>query len=238
MTTHDHDGWPGKLSEHVDGGLTPEESRALEAHLSTCAECRQALADLRDIVARARALGPVEPSRDLWPGIEEAIGGSVRAAGEGDVLAFPGTRRRPAPRGLFLTVPQLAAAAAALVLLSTAATWWAGPGVGTRQAAVPTTPDRGAAASLAARAIEPPPGLAQELAALEGALAQARSRLAPNTVRVLEKNLSVIDRAIDESVRALEVDPSNPFLRDHLDRAYREKADFLREVAAITEWEG
>jgi hypothetical protein len=100
------------------------------------------------------------------------------------------------------------------------------------------TPDRGGAAAMAARALEAPPALAQELAALEGVLAEARSRLAPNTVRVLEKNLSVIDRAIEESVRALEVDPSNPFLRDHLDRAYREKADFLREVAAITEWEG
>ena len=48
----------------------------------------------------------------------------------------------------------------------------------------------------------------------------------------------MIQRAIDESVRALTVDPNNPFLRDHLDRAYREKADFLREVNAIVGWEG
>lgn len=238
MNTQEHERWLERLSDHVDGALAADESEALEAHLSGCASCRQALADLRDIVAQARALGPIEPARDLWPGIADALGGPARGAADGDVIAFPGTRRRPAPRGLFLTVPQLAAAAAALVVLSTAATWWAGPGVGARRAAVPVSPDSGAAAFTAAGRPEPSPDLARELAALTAAFAQARARLDPNTVRILEKNLGVIDRAIDESLRALDMDPSNPFLRDHLDRAYRQKADFLREVASITEWEG
>jgi anti-sigma factor RsiW len=235
MTIRDHDRWLDKLSEHLDGGLSPEESRALEAHLAGCADCRQALADLRDIVARAHELGPVEPDRDLWPGIADAMG---RAR----VIAFPLTRRRPAPRGLFLTVPQLAAAAAVLVVISGAATWWAGPGVGARgpQAGAPeaAAPAAEAPAALAAQGLEPAPDLAQELASLEAALAQARSRLDPNTVRILEKNLGVIERAIGESRRALEVDPGNEYLRQHLDRAYRDKADFLREVALISEWEG
>jgi hypothetical protein len=86
--------------------------------------------------------------------------------------------------------------------------------------------------------LDPAPDLAVELASLEAVLEQARSRLAPNTVRILEKNLGVIERAIQESRRALEVDPGNEYLRQHLDRAYRDKADFLREVAYITAWEG
>ena len=235
MTTQDHDRWIERLSDHVDGGLSSEESRALEAHLSGCAECRQALADLRDIVARARALGPVEPERDLWPAIEEAMG-------QPRVLAFPATRRRPAPRGLFLTVPQLAAAAAVLVLISGAATWWAGPGVGARgpQGGAPETAGLGTEgpAALVAEGLDPAPDLARELASLEAALAQASSRLDPNTVRILQKNLGVIERAIAESRNALEVDPGNAYLRQHLDRAYRDKADFLREVALISELEG
>jgi anti-sigma factor RsiW len=235
MTTQNHDRWIERLSDHVDGGLSSEESRALEAHLAGCAECRQTLADLRDIVARARELGPVEPERDLWPGIEEAMG-------RPRVLAFPTTRRRPGPRGLFLTMPQMAAAAAVLVLVSGVATWWAGPGIGATgaRAGAPdtATPPAGGAAVLAAEVAAPAPELAQELASLEAVLTQARSSLDPKTVRILEKNLGVIERAISESRHALEVDPGNEYLRQHLDRAYRDKADFLREVAIISEWEG
>ncbi len=235
MTTQNHDRWIERLSDHVDGGLSSEESRALEAHLAGCAECRQTLADLRDIVARARELGPVEPERDLWPGIEEAMG-------RPRVLAFPATRRRPGPRGLFLTVPQMAAAAAVLVLVSGVATWWAGPGIGAGGARAGDPRSAALAAegapAFAAEVPGPAPDLARELASLETALAEAHSRLDPNTVRILEKNLGVIERAISESRRALEVDPGNEYLRQHLDRAYRDKADFLREVALISEWEG
>lgn len=230
MTNDDHDRWVEQLSEHLDGGLPAEESRALEVHLAGCAECRQTLADLRDIVARAHELGPVEPARDLWPGIAEALG-------RPHVIAFPGTRRHAVPRGLFLTVPQLAAAASVLALLSALATWWAGPGLGAR-GAVPDVPADEAPVGMAATSLGPAPDLARELSALESVLAEARSRLDPNTVRILEKNLGVIERAIGESRSALEMDPGNEYLRQHLDRAYRDKADFLREVALITEWEG
>ncbi len=69
-------------------------------------------------------------------------------------------------------------------------------------------------------------------------MAAERGRLEPNTVRILEKNLGVIERAIDESRRALAVDPGNAFLREHLDRTYREKLDYLREAAGIADWTG
>lgn len=76
------------------------------------------------------------------------------------------------------------------------------------------------------------------MATLESILAEARARLDPQTVRILDKNLGVIQRAIDESVRALAVDPDNAFVRSHLERAWREKADFLREASRISAWEG
>ena len=235
MTREDHGRWLDQLSEYLDGGLSPEEARALDDHLSECGSCREALAGLRDVVARARELGPVEPERDLWPGIAGAIGAPPRRA-EGDVIALPGTVRRPRRMGVYLTVPQLAAAAAVLVLFSGAATWWAGAGVAVRGGS-PAAP-AGSAAVFAADAPGPSPELARELASLEAALDAARASLDPNTVRIVEKNLAVIQRAIDESLRALEVDPGNPFLRDHLEQAYREKADFLREATRMAAWEG
>lgn len=243
MNSHEHARWLDRLSDHLEGTLSPEEASELEAHLSECGPCRETLADLRRIVAEARALGPVQPARDLWQGIAGAIGAPVRRIQDPAVLAFPRTatqgaaERSTVARRWVLTAPQLAAAAFVLVSLSVAATWWAGAGVATREVAPPVA-EAGPAAALASDAGAPPPELADELATLESVLAEARARLDPQTVRILDKNLGVIQRAIDESVRALAVDPGNAFVRSHLERAWREKADFLREASRISEWEG
>ena len=235
MTREDHGRWLDQLSEYLDGGLSSEEARALDDHLAGCGSCREALAGLRDVVARAHELGPVEPDRDLWPGIAGAIGAPPRREAS-DVIALPVAARRRGPAGVYLTVPQLAAAAVALVIFSGAATWWAGAGVPLRGEAPAGTQEP--AAAFVADAPAPSPELARELAGLEAALEAARAGLDPNTVRIVEKNLAVIQRAIDESLLALEMDPGNPFLHEHLERAYREKADFLREATALAAWEG
>jgi hypothetical protein len=133
------------------------------------------------------------------------------------------------------SAPQLAAASVVLVVASAALTWWVGPGVASRGVASPLPQSEGQTAFVADPGA-PAPELASELEVLEQALEGAWGRLEPNTVRILEKNLGVIERAIEESVRALAVDPGNEFLLDHLDRAYREKATYLREAADIADW--
>jgi len=208
----------------------------VEEHLAQCGSCRDLSNDLRRVKEAAGLLGEVPPARDLWPGIASAIAGSPR---EVDVIALPvGARRAPRPSGFFLTVRQLAAASVVLVSMSAAATWWAGVGVAARSG--PGASDGGAPAAVVAPVADvpgPPAEMAGELEVLEETLARARSRLDPNTVRILEKNLGVIQRAIDESVQALAVDPGNAFLREHLERAYRDKADFLREATSLVDWE-
>ncbi len=195
-------------------------------------------------MASAHALGDVPPERDLWPGIAEVIGAAGLRRARAGVIELPtAARARPKPTGLFLTVPQLAAASVVLALVSAAATWWAGPGLA-------TAPDAGRNADAAAMQVEalavfpagemegPSPALAAELRRLEATLGAVRGQLEPNTVRILEKNLGVIERAIDESRRALALDPNNGFLREHLERTYREKVDYLREAAGIADWTG
>src|SRR2546428_389250 len=63
------DRWTDRLSEYLDGELDAREARDLEAHLAACAACAGTLAALREVAARAAAVGPREPARDLWPGI-------------------------------------------------------------------------------------------------------------------------------------------------------------------------
>ncbi|MGH7314821.1 MAG: anti-sigma factor family protein, partial [Candidatus Rokuibacteriota bacterium] len=57
MTGHEAREW---LSAYLDEALAPADRRRIEAHLETCAECRQELAGLRQTVALLRR---VEPAR-------------------------------------------------------------------------------------------------------------------------------------------------------------------------------
>jgi hypothetical protein len=87
----------------MEGDLTGDERVALERHVEGCATCRQIVEELKSIVAQAGALGPIQPSRDLWSGIESRIDTPVIALG---------TRRAiPFARGLAAAVVLVAATA-------------------------------------------------------------------------------------------------------------------------------
>ncbi len=241
--TDTHREWTDRLSEYMAGELHAEDSRAVEEHLGECGPCRRVLEELRDVVMRAAALEDLQPSRDLWAGIAATIQAPVRASAK--VIALP-TAARPTvtevadtPPGrwsrIAFTPPQLAAASIVLIAISAGATWLAGPSLGAGAAPLSVAVPSGAV-SMVTQAAGPPEGLAEELSLLEESLVAARATLDPNTVRVLERNLSVIEMAIADSHRALAQDPGNGYLADHLERVYQRKLTYLRDAARVAEW--
>jgi len=68
---------------------------------------------------------------------------------------------------------------------------------------------------------------------LEATLNDYRERLQPETVARVERNLQVIDRAIRESLEALDADPGSALLRSLADRALQRKVEFLRGVSQV-----
>lgn len=95
----DHKAARQRLGEYLDGAGTGEERNAIEAHLETCARCREALADLRATIDRIRSLEAVEPP----PWMTQRIMARVREIAEGRrglgalfSRMFPGTLLRPA----------------------------------------------------------------------------------------------------------------------------------------------
>jgi len=70
------------------------------------------------------------------------------------------------------------------------------------------------------------------IADLQRTLDAERTKLDPETVRVLEQNLKSIDDAIDQCRRALQADPSNVYLNTHLADARQRKLVLLRRAAA------
>jgi hypothetical protein len=77
--------------------------------------------------------------------------------------------------------------------------------------------------------------MAEELAALEEILRSAEGVLDPNTVRVIERSLGVIEQAIADSREALAQDPGNAFLAEHLERMYRRKLLYLQDAVSLAE---
>jgi len=69
---------------------------------------------------------------------------------------------------------------------------------------------------------------------LERTLDRGRDRLDPETIRLLEQNLEAIDKAIDQCRRALDADPANTYLNNHLAATRQRKLALLRRATALT----
>jgi putative zinc finger protein len=255
------DRWSDRLSEYLDGDMKPVDRQRLEAHLTECAACTVALADLREVVARARTLEDAPPPEDLWPGIEAQLTPRSSAARPRVGTIVEG--RAWWGRRFDLGLPQLAAAAILLVALSAGAVWLA-----MRSPDVPSAPATTPARSLAggvARSRAVTPGTAPEVASvptgqtieavpavaglgnprydaavaeLERTLEEGRGRLDPRTLQVVEQNLRIIDWAIEDARRAVTADPGNTWLRSHLAATMKRKVDLLRSATMLAAAQG
>jgi len=212
-----NDQWMNRLSEYIDGELDSTERAAFEAHLATCGHCYAALGELRQVVARAKTLEDTPPATDLWPDIRSRL---TPAHGAGVSRLERASRRR-----LSFTVPQLLAASIALVLLSGGSAWLA-----LRQG--PTnTPEPSAVTRPAGTRVASWTGSTDiAIGELEAALTLNEKRLDSTTVRIVRKNLAIINRAIAEARIALRNDPGNAYLNLHLADTMRRKVDLLRRV--------
>lgn len=208
-----------RLSDHLDGALDARDRDLVESHLGDCPECSAILDDLREIALAAARLPNREPITDLWGGIATRI-----------VAAAPATGTMT--RRFSLSVMQLVAAGIALILFTSAVVWLVRPNAaGDREVAAVAQPGTGGAFSYVARAVAP--GSDAAIAELELLLEQARDQLDPATVQVLETNLAIIDRAIEDARRALAEDPANAYLSEHLAQQVRRKVNLLRHATDI-----
>ena len=235
-----HERWTDRLSDYADDELRVEDREAVDRHLAECEDCRQVLAEILAVSSRAASLPDVPPERDLWPGVAAQIGADTDHAS--NVVQI-----RP-PRRFSFTIPQLVAASLALMVLSGGMVWMARlggdrtdfPALGGADVvmAPPVTSEPAATSTSAASPM--PASFAEAhydeaIADLQQTLEAGRAKLDPETVRVLENNLTAIDRAIEQCRKALSVDPANAYLADHLVSAKKRKLALLRRATAMTE---
>lgn len=225
------DRWTDLISEYLDGCMEPVARRDMEAHLRECAACSATLDDLRGIVARAASLPTPAPPAEIWAGVEARVRAAA-APPQAPSHARPhAARARQASWTswrISLTLPQLAAACVAVIALSGGMAWYVSrtPGDSRDRAAVPMT-------TTAAATLETSDATIEDIEELRRILAAGRDRLDPATVRSLEESLIVIDTAIRQGRTALQADPQNPYVRDHLDETMRRKVDLLRRATQL-----
>lgn len=220
MTTN-HSRWTDQLSAYLDGELPAEQRAALEEHLGSCVACRSVLEDFQAIVAAAPQYAGREPEQDLWPGIR----GEIEAGRE--VTLAP--RRRTLPR--MFTLPQMLAASIAFALVSSGAVYFLSrpEQVVVNPAPLAAVPSTSGSIPVSIRA-----GAVYDRAVsdLERVLAEGRNRLDPRTLKVIEDNLGVIDRALAEARAAIAADPAaNSYLSAQVVANMHRKLELLRLAA-------
>lgn len=198
-----------RVERYARDQLDARESAALEGHLSGCVACSRWLEAQEPALAEVGQLPrAIEPARDLWPGVRERIG----------IRRVRGLRR--------VTVPVWLLAAAAVLLMAVS--------IGVTGLLVRRSP----AAEPASRPAAGPTAELESQYALATAdlmeeLGKAKSRLRPETLSTIERNLRVIDSALAESRRALAGDPGNQVLEQLVVAVWRQKMDFLRRATAL-----
>lgn len=221
------DKWTDRLSEYIDGELDASESEALEAHLMECAECGRTLQQLRAVVSHAARVIDREPATDLWQGIAARIA-VAESAPQISAATSPGKRR------FSFSASQLAAASVVLMLMSAGTMYLMVGGDDVEPAAVAmqeSLQPQPAQAPASVRAVTRNYDSAVE--ELELVLESNRAQLDTATVRVLEQNLAIIDRAITDARAALGQEPANPYLSRYLDQAMQKKVQLLRRATSV-----
>jgi len=222
-----------RLSDYLDGGLSPAGRAELERDLEADEELRTVLAELRSVKQAGETVTDVAPDTDLWPDIARRI--------EADRVVDLSSARS-ARRTFTFTVPQFAAAMIGALLMGSGALWVA------RSLAPDASPDAVPTAAvpeveldagdirLAATGNVRNPSVKSDLAiaALEQRLAEGQSVLDSSTVRIIEESLAKIDRAIESATAALEADPGNMWLNRHLADSKARKLRLLEKAAVLS----
>jgi len=221
------------IGDFLDGALGHEDQAKLNLHLEECLGCADVRNDLHSIVSFCRdhrgeySAPPNEKA--LWLRIRNMI----EAGAINPEPARKGTWSNWISRSWELSFPQLAASAAAIVLVVSLSTV-----VGLRrwQSGDPQikTSAGDASSKLAAANVRDRVSQQQQLISYWNQRVEFnKARWNPEMRETFDRNLQVIDQAVNESFDALTLDPHDEVSEEMLNAALNEKLSLLKEFAAL-----
>jgi hypothetical protein len=223
------------LSDFIDGSLAPEDHNSVAAHLSVCGDCTEARNDVGAIVGFCHEhrgeYDAVPNERALWLRISNMIEMESPDLSRTAIQANAGWWFRLMNRSWQVSFPQLAAAAVAIIIVVSIFTVvglrglnFSGSGVRTAGLALPSTDG----------AVKERFRQQQQVIAYWNERVELnKARWNPQMRETFDKNMSVIDTAVNDSMRQLTQNPHDEVSEEILNAALNDKVELLREFAAL-----
>src|SRR5262245_33111546 len=218
-----------RIQELIDGTLGAIRRRELEQHLEDCPACRALREDLERIRDAAAALPALPPPDGAWL----QIAGRLRH--EGRLRDAAPAAARGSHRYAWLAIAATLALAAGLSIVAllrstqapsapAVAGGSAAPGNATATASVEAVQNKVDAAQA---------NFEKAIAEMDNLRKANMAALDPQTSQVIEKNLGIIDSAIEENRAAVKAQPGSVAARETLFEALRQKVSLLQDTISI-----
>jgi hypothetical protein len=227
------------VSDLLDGSVSREDALLLNTHLEACMDCQDVRNDLQSIVSFCQAnRGSYEAppnERALWLRIRNVVEAEVGASA---ASATAPARSRSAwskwfDRSWELSLPQMAASVAAIVLVVSLTTV-----VGLRRWQGSDVPDatRNSFANIDVARTRVEDRMRQQQQMIDywnKRVETNKARWSPQMRATFDRNLKVIDDAVNVSLSELSKNPHDEVSEEMLNAALNEKLAILKEFADL-----
>ena len=210
------------LDDYVDAALEREDEALIRRHLAGCDACRGVERGLRSLLERAATLPEsIDPPRDLWPAIDERLDEIERTR-----PARP-SRQAAGSRGWTFGLM------AATLLLAGLGAGYLLRGINQPAIMAPAAPGSPEVLSSNAEIVSAEQAIVVAKQQLQELLDEQDNSLSPETVKMVNDNLAVIDEAIEEIRAALLQDPADQRLNRKLLTAHQRQLNLLQRATQI-----
>lgn len=216
------------LPDYLEDTLDDSLRDSVEMHLRECVRCASVVRDIENIRKEAAALPDLVPARDLWEGIEARIAAAVIP-----LATRPERQRRFAPAWMGVAAAALVVSTAGITYLLTARLLHSGAEASQGAANQMSVPARLASRDQQSAPTHSDMVYGKEIAMLQRIVSERKTQLDSSTVAIIEKNLQIIDAAIEQSRAALAKDPASLLLSEQLTHALDKKVELLRTAALL-----
>jgi anti-sigma factor RsiW len=223
------------LGDVLDGHLSADALAPIQAHLTTCTACAGLLADFARLQGAARSLGPITPPDHIWLEIAGRIHLDAQtrpaAVSPASTTPLPASARRSSS-----DTWQWLGVAAALLVVTTAVYVASRPDAAAPMSSTSTESNVSAPATV--ETVEETLQRAQAeyeraIAQLETLVKSGDPGVSPETVATLQRSVTTIDKAIEESRAALTDNPTSQPARTSLFDALRSKVNLLQTTVVL-----
>src|SRR6266699_2334376 len=218
------------ISDFVDGALSPEDSAILNLHFEECLDCADVRNDLESVVSFCRGnrgqYDAVPNERALWLRIRNTLEATGSAAGSIDSVPERrgGFLSRLLNRSWQLSLPQLAGSVTAIALIVSLTAV-----VGLRRMESPKPPVPESVGFNPDRMSSQQ----QTISYWNTRIATNKERWSPQMRDTFDRNLNVIDQAVNDSLQELNKNPHDEVSEEMLNAALNEKIALLKEFSEL-----